>query len=78
MVEVEVASLKHAHHLHALGGFAVEGDRGGLYDLHDEPLQRGGVDCENTLVGEAAHAVEQGVHAEERLGGEGRVLRGEG
>ena len=72
VVEVEVAGLEHTHDLDAFSWFAVEWNRGGLYNLCDEALQGGHVDCENAAVCEAAHAVEQGVHTEEALGGEWR------
>ena len=67
MVEVEVTRLEYAHDLNALSRFAVEGDRGGLHELGEEPLQGDDIHLEGAAVDEVGHAVKQGVHAEESL-----------
>ena len=67
VVEVEVTRLEHTHHLDALGGFTVEGDRGGLDELGDEALEGDRVDGEDTAVDEVADSIQNGIHAEARF-----------
>ena len=67
VVEIKVTRFEHTHDLDTLCRLAVEGDRGGLYDLCNKALQRRHVDGEDTAVGEIAQAVEQGVHLEDRF-----------
>ena len=75
VVEVEITGFEHAHHLNALGRFAVEGDGGGADDLADEPLESDAVDGQVAAADELAHAIEQGVGPVERLVGQ-RVVFG--
>ena len=70
MVEIEVSGFEHTHNLNTFGGFTMEGNRGGLYQLGDESLEGDDVHQQVAADDEVGHAVEQGVHAEETLNGE--------
>ena len=67
VAEVQVARLEHAHHLQPFGRFTVEGDRGGLYELRYESLQRGDVYLQVAVVNQRQQAVDERVGPEYRL-----------
>ena len=71
MVEVDVACLKDAHDLDAFNGFTVKGYARSRYDLCDQSLQGEGIDIERTAIDKIAETVQQGVHTEQTLMGNG-------
>ena len=67
MLEIEVARLEYAHYLKANGGLSVERDGGGADELLDELEQDVADGLHLAALDDGAEAVEQGVHAEQRL-----------
>ena len=67
VVEVQVTRFEHAHHLQALGGLTVEGNRRLLNQLADKPLQGVHGDVEHTVGHEAVQTVDERIGPEQRL-----------